>query len=154
MDKINVKDWLWRYSKAKRHVRRLQGEYDELISIQESAGAISYDGMPLGSGDNSDLADLMIVRDRMRRNLEKANGQMTAAYLDIMKAISMLDTDLKRSVISLRYLQLKDDYKANTFSEVSNIVGYDKDYIAHVHGDALRDLRTIIPSLKKDIKKQ
>lgn len=146
---INVKEWLWRYSRMKRHVRRLQGEYDEIVSVQESVSAVTYDGMPNGSGDIRDLSDLMMVRERMRKNLEAATSNMTKAYLEIMQAISQLDTDLKRSVISLRYVQMKDNYKANTFVDVSNIVGYDKSYVVHVHGEALQDLRVIIATLKK-----
>ena len=148
MDQLNVKDWLWRYRRAKMNVRRLQGEYEELASVQESVGAVTYDGMP-HSGENHDLSDLMAMRDRAISNLIKANHRMTVAYDEITEAISRLDTDLKRSVISLRYLQLHDDYNANTFSDVSRMVGYDKSYIAHVHGDALQDLRAIIPTIQK-----
>lgn len=153
-NQIDVKAWLWRYSKEKRNVIRLRGEYDELVSIQESVSAVTYDGMPHGSGDNHDLSDLMIMRDRTRQDLEEATARMTAAFLEIQDAISQLDTELMRSIISLRYVKLKKNYTVTSFPEIAGLVGYDESYVTHVHGDALKELRAIIPRVKNHSKKQ
>ena len=150
---INVKEWLWRYRNAKLAVQRLQGEYDELVSIQESVGTVNYDGMPHGSGDNHDLSDLMIVRDRMLTNLIRAKHRMTVSYDEITEAISMLDSEVKRSVISLRYIQTKNEYQVNTLADVAEAICYEYSYIRRVHGEALQDLRSIIPQINNHTKK-
>lgn len=152
MDKINVKDWLWRYRRAKMNVRRLQGEYEELASVQESVGAVTYDGMP-HSGENHDLSDLMVMRDRAISNLIKANHRMTVAYDEITEAIGMLDSEVKRAVISLRYIQTKNDYQINTLADVAEAICYEYSYIRRVHGEALQDLRSIIPQINNHTKK-
>lgn len=152
MDQFNVKDWLWRYRRAKMNVRRLQGEYEELASVQESVGAVTYDGMP-HSGENHDLSDLMVMRDRVITNLIKANHRMTVAYDEITEAISMLDSEVKRSVISLRYIQTKNEYQVNTLADVAEAICYEYSYIRRVHGEALQDLRSIIPQINNHTKK-
>ena len=152
MDQFNVKDWLWRYRRAKMNVRRLQGEYEELASVQESVGAVTYDGMP-HSGENHDLSDLMIMRDRAISNLFKANHSMTVAYDEITEAISMLDSEVKRSVISLRYIQTKNEYQVNTLADVAEAICYEYSYIRRVHGEALQDLRSISPQINNHTKK-
>lgn len=151
---IDVKEWLWRYRNAKLAVQRLQGEYDELISIQESVGTVNYDGMPHGSGDNHDLSDLMIVRDRMLTNLIRAKHRMTVSYDEITDAISHLDNELKRSIISLRYVQPKHDNEPNSLSDVADLIKYEYSYVRKVHGEALLDLRIIIPQIAKTHKKE
>ena len=89
----------------------------------------------------------MVMRDRAITNLIKANHRMTVAYDEITEAISMLDSEVKRSVISLRYIQTKNEYQVNTLADVAEAICYEYSYIRRVHGEALQDLRSI-PSNK------
>lgn len=144
-----VKDWLWRYREAKIAIRRLEGEYEELVSIQESAGSIKYDDMPHGSSSNPDLSNLIIVRDQSMTKLIKAKSRAVTAYSEIMNAIEQLDKDVEKEIISLRYVQLHDNLDINSMNDIANIIKYSPDFVKRSHGIALTKLgRIVFPSEK------
>lgn len=134
-----VKEWLWRYRRAKLNLQRLEGEYAELVSIQESAGAITYDGMPAASGNIADLSNLMVSRDNVLSKVVRAKKQLFDIYFEITSALEELDS-VERDVISLRYIQLKDGYGIRDFDEIADTIKYTKRYVQKVHGFALQKL--------------
>lgn len=146
---IVIKDWLWRYRRAKLEVRRLEGEYQELVSVQESAGAVSYDGMP-GGGKISDMSDLIIVRDRILTKLVNAKARMAAAYVEISNAIAELD-NVEQQILSLRYIQLKEDYKVRDMDEIGTLIVYSPSFVKKKHGEALQKLVPIIARQQKSV---
>ena len=138
-----VKEWLWRYRRAKLNLQRLEGEYSELVSIQESAGAITYDGMPAASNSASDLSNLMVARDNVLSKVIRAKQNVLDTYFEITAALEELDS-VERDVISLRYIQLKDSYGIRDFDEIADRIKYTKRYVQKVHGFALQKLSAII----------
>lgn len=133
-----VKEWLWRYRRAKQEVRRLEGEYAELVSVQESVCAVKQDGMPHGSNP-ADLSNLIIVRDRMLTRLIRAKQNMSTVYCEIMDALDKLD-NLEHTVLSLRYIQLKEDNTARNFNEIASAVCYSLRTVTEAHSTALQKL--------------
>ena len=144
-----VKDWLWRYRKAKLEVRRLEGEYEELVSIQESAGAVNYDGMPHGS-ESPDLSSLIIMRDSSLSKIIKARRKMADTLAEIIRAIDMLE-DVERDIISLRYVQLVDGFGIRSMEEIADSIKYTSRYVQKIHGVALQKLYSIIPQITKEV---
>ena len=142
-----VKDWLWRYRRAKLEVHRLDGEYAELVSVQESAGAMAYDGMP-GGGKITDMSDLMIVRDRILSKLIEAKARMAEAYVEISNAISELE-HTEQQILSLRYIQLKDNYGVRDMDEIARMILYSPSHVKKIHGEALQKLIPIIEKMKR-----
>ena len=141
---LAVKDWLWRYRRAKLELRRLDGEYRELISVQEAASAVQYDGMPKASGNISDLSNLMIARDKMLTRLIRAKEEMTRAYIEITQAIDALDHSVERDIMSYRYIQLVSGYGVMDWKDIASRVGYSTIHVKRVHGIALCKLSKMI----------
>ena len=144
-----VKDWLWRYRNAKMRVRRLEGEYEELVSIQEAVGSVKYDDMPHAQSGNPGLDNLIITRDNSLSKVIKAKQRAVDVYAEIMDAIEQLDMDREKDIISLHYVQLKDNFDTHSMNEIANIINYSPDYVKRIHGIALVKLSKIVfPSEK------
>ena len=139
-----VKDWLWRYRKAKLTVCRFEGEYRELTESQESAGAIAYDGMPGGSGNISDLSQMIIAKDACLSRLIKAVAKRDSIYCEISEALDQLPEE-EQAVISHRYLQFDDGLKVRSWTAISSTIGYSETQIHEYHSNALQRLAVIIP---------
>lgn len=144
-----VKDWLWRYRDAKLELRRLDGEYRELVSAQEAVGAVNYDGMPTMSNSIHDLSDLMVTRDRILSRLIKAKDLTTRTYIEIADAIDQLDYPIEKDVMSYRYIQFPDGYGRMDWDEIAARVHYSCAHVQRVHGIALSKLAVIIRRMAK-----
>lgn len=95
-----VKQWLWRYREAKKDVRRLEEELQELIESQESCGAVEYSDMPKGGGAQSDLSDYMVKRECIWKKIHKARYKRLCVFQEIKNAIERLPTADEREVMS------------------------------------------------------
>ena len=135
-----AKQWLKRYSEAKRDIARLHGELDELTAKQEGAKAIQYTDMPRAPGVDGDLSDLFAQRDNMRRKIIKA---MTKAsrIMDIVKAaIDEVPEPSVRAVLSARYIQLMK------WDAISGKLDYSLPRIHQLHRAGLGDIYAIVYS--------
>lgn len=139
-----VKTWLWRYRYAKLDVVRLDGEYRELLSTQESTGAINYDGMPTGSGKIADLSNLMVQRDNSLTRLNRAICYMSTTREEITDAIDQLAYEKERAVLSLRYVQLKDKYDIRDMCEIASLLGCSESRAKTLHSLGLQNLYPIL----------
>lgn len=138
-----VKKWLRRYREAKLDARRVREEYLELLTVQESIKAIRYDGQ-LGGHGKKDLSDLITAREGKERNIARANAKVVYCYEQITKAISMLEYQTERDVMSARYVQLKDGYDFWSMKEIGDQLHYSERYTQTLHGLALKNLEPII----------
>lgn len=102
-----AKQWLWRYQEAKKDVRRLERELQELIETQESTEAIEYSDMPKGGENQSDLSDYMVKREKAWRKIYKARYKRIALFQEIKNAIEILPTADEREILSARYISKK-----------------------------------------------
>lgn len=135
-----VKEWLWRYLEAKKDVRRLEEELEELKETQESAGALTYSDMPKGSGQ-TDLSDDMVARDKLVSKILKARYKRIQVFKEIKNAIERLPTADEREIVSLRYLRGRD------WGIISVNAGVTLRHVYRIHGRALYD----IWELNKDV---
>lgn len=142
-DDILIRQWLWRYYDAKQDVFRLEQEYKELVAIQESAGAVGYDGMPAKSNEISDLSGLIIARDEAVTRLLQAKSRQATTYCEITKAISQLDFSIERNIISMRYLRFICIRKTD-WDDIADTLGFSPSHIKHVHGLAIQKLIRIV----------
>lgn len=100
-----VKQWLWQYRDAKKEVRRLEEELQELIELQESCGAIQYSDMPKGGGSQSDLSDEMSRREELWRKISKARYKRIMEFKKIKTVIDRLENANEREVMTYRYIR-------------------------------------------------
>lgn len=144
----NIKAWLWRYRYAKLEVRRLEGEYRELVETQESTGAINYDGIGGSSGSIADLSSFMVQRDESLAKLNRAIAHMCMVRAEITDAISKLSYEKERTVLSLRYIQLRDQFEIRSMSEIAARMNCSESRAKTLHSLALQNLSEV---LKKGI---
>lgn len=141
-----VKSWLWRYREAKLNLQRLKGEYLELVSVQESVRAVRYDNTPAG-GKPRDLSDYIADRSELALKLEKERERLTEVFNEISRGISHLNRPIERNILSLRYLQLKEDCSSYNIDEISRKLGYSQSVVKTAHGAALANMVPIINRL-------
>ena len=137
-----VKEWLWRYREAKKDVRRLEEELEELKETQESAGALTYSDMPKGSGQ-TDLSDDMVARDKLVSKILKARYKRIQVFKEIKNAIERLPTADERAVMSCRYLQL-NGFKEKGWEEICVQTGHEWRQTHYIHSRALKNIEIFI----------
>lgn len=141
---ILIRQWLWRYYDAKRDVVRLDHEYREIVSIQESAGAISYDGMPTCGNSISDLSGMIIARDEAISRLLRAKQKQAKCYSEITRAISKLDYSVERDIISMRYTYFSDSGRKTEWDDIAQKFNFSASHVKRVHGIAIKKLISIV----------
>lgn len=99
-----VKQWLWQYRDAKKEVRRLEEELQELIELQESCRAIQYSDMPKGGRSQRDLSDEMSRREELWRKISKARYKRITEFKKIKTVIDRLEDANEREVMTYRYI--------------------------------------------------
>lgn len=134
-----VKQWLWQYRDAKKEVRRLEEELQELIELQESCRAIQYSDMPKGGRSQSDLSDEMSRREELWRKILKARYKRIVEFKKIKTVIDRLPNTDERAVMSYRYLK---SYDWGVVSAKSNME-LRKAY--RTHGKALMHIYNFLP---------
>ena len=135
-----VKQWLWRYREAKKDVRRLEGEINELIETQESCGSIEYSDMPKGKGNQGDLSDYMVKREKIWKKIQKARYKQIMTFQEIKNAIEQLPSADEREVMSCRYVQL-NGHKEKSWEEICVITGHEWAQTHRIHARALKNIR-------------
>lgn len=133
-----VKEWLWRYRKAKLDVLGLEAEYEALLIAQESARAVRYDGAG-SSGKVTDLSDLMVARERVLERLNQKRKDMSSSCTEIIDVANELG-GLKRTIIILRYVHLRDGYRASSLAEIARALDYSTSHVKRIHQMALEEL--------------
>lgn len=133
-----VKKWLWRYREAKKDLHRLEEELQELTESQESTGAIEYTDMPKGGGNQSDLSNYMVEREKIWKKIHKARYRRIMIFQEIKNVIERLPSADEREVISYRYLRMMDWGLVSVKSETELRQTY------RIHGRALANIYEII----------
>lgn len=100
-----VKQWLWRYRDAKKEVKRLEEELQELIELQKNCGAIRYSDMPKGGGSQSDLSDYVVKQEEIWKKIHKARYKRIVVFDEIRNVINRLPNVNEREVMTYRYLR-------------------------------------------------
>lgn len=100
-----VKQWLWQYRDAKKEVRRLEEELQELIELQESCGAIQYSDMPKGGGSQSDLSDGISMKEELWCKISEAKRKRDVELKKIESIIDRLENANEREVMTYRYIR-------------------------------------------------
>lgn len=130
-----TKQWLWRYRDAKKEVKRLEGELQELIELQKSCGAIQYSDMPKGGGDQGDLSDYMIKQEELWKKIHKARYKRILMFSEVKNVIDRLPSVDEREVMSYRYIQ------SMPWERICMKVNLSRRNVYYIHGKALENIR-------------
>lgn len=126
-----VKQWLWQYRDAKKDIRRLEEELQELIELQKSCCAIQYSDMPKGSGSQRDLSDYIVKQEQIWKKIQKARYRRIMVFGEIRNVINRLPNVDEREVMTYRYLRQHD---WNTVAAKCNV---ELRQVHRLHGRAL-----------------
>lgn len=122
----------------------LEAEYEALLIAQESARAVRYDGA--GSGEKmADLSDLMVARERIMESLVARRKEMNSSCSEIIDAANELG-GLKRTIIILRYVHLKNGYRVNSLGDIARMLDYSTSHVKRIHQEALEALEKTVLS--------
>lgn len=129
--------YLMRY---KWDVLKVKSIEHEIIRCRLEAlpGAVNYDGMPHGSGSNTDLSDYAVKLDELVKELEQSRIKTLEDMSSILYAIDEVTmSDSKNGAkysILLRYKYVDD----LSWEETADAMGYTENYVKGcLHGKAL-----------------
>ena len=126
------KEYLRQYGCALRAERTIEEEIQQ-VRLDKMFPALVQDGMPHGSGGNSDLSAFVVKVDELLAELKKQAEKRITLRQGIVRKIEQMDDETEKLVLRLRYIQLLK------WEEVAVKMDYDYRYILKVHGRALKN---------------
>lgn len=126
------KKYLRQYGCALRAERAIEEEIQQ-VRLDKMFPALVQDGMPHGSGGNSDLSAFVVKVDELLAELKKQAEKRITLRQGIVRKIEQMDDETEKLVLRLRYIQLLK------WEEVAVKMDYDYRYILKVHGRALKN---------------
>lgn len=133
MENEQKKEYLRRYQKHVRKIKRIESDLEE-IKLMKRYPSMSNDGMPRGT-NNSDLSSYAAVLDKKERELVRERYLRIKDYSEISKQIELLENIQERDVLHYRYIKGLDWWK------VAEIMNYSERQIHRFHGNALLHFR-------------
>lgn len=126
------KEYLRQYGCALRAERAIEEEIQQ-VRLDKMFPALVQDGMPHGSGGNSDLSAFVVKVDELLAELKKQAEKRITLRQGIVRKIEQMDDETEKLVLRLRYIQLLK------WEEVAVKMDYDYRYVLKVHGRALKN---------------
>lgn len=128
------KKYLRQYECALYTERAIEEEIQQ-VRLDKMFPALVQDGMPHGSGVNSDLSDFMVKVDELLADLKKRVEERIALRREIVQKIEQMDDETEKLVLRLKYIHLKK------FEEISVELGYTYRHVIRIHGWALKNFK-------------
>lgn len=125
------KEYLRQYGCALRAERAIEEEIQQ-VRLDKMFPALVQDGMPHGSGRNSDLSDFAVKVDELLADLKKQVERRITLRKEIVRKIEQMEDETEKLVLRLRYIQLLK------WEEIAVRMDYDYRYTLKVHGRALK----------------
>lgn len=99
------KEYLHSYEKAKRRIKRIDMQISELRA-GKIMPSVTQDGMPKGSGNNSDLSGYVSKLDELEGKYIRARYLQIKLCNEIMGKIEQLENENEKDVLVFRYIKL------------------------------------------------
>lgn len=128
------KEYLMRYRKIKREIRRLTAEIQELRLLKMYPSGGNRDGMPRGSGQR-DLSDYMAAVDKKERELTERRKAAWDLFDEITDCIDALKEEDEREVLVMRYIV------GMRWEDIAGQMGYATSHVYKLHGRGLKNLK-------------
>ena len=126
------KAFLESYKRQKEKVKRIEEKIAE-CRLKELPGAITYTGMPHGSGSNRDLSDYASKLDGLQRELRSARANLDAVKQAVSWSIMAVPDPKCRELLWRRYIRLEG------WRRIADEMGCHKNHAkGKLHGAALR----------------
>ena len=128
------KEYLRQYGCALRAERAIEEEIQQ-VRLDKMFPALVQDGMPHGSGGNSDLSDFVVKVDELLADLKKQVEERITLRKEIVQKIERMEDETEKLVLRMRYIHLK------SFEEISIELGYTYRHVIRMHGWALKNFK-------------
>lgn len=129
------KEFLNRYRWDKVSLEEICKEIDA-CRANALPGGINYDGMPHGSGNNSDLSDYAVKYSELLEKLKAKREQLITDLAEISQAIEAVEDPRSNILLRYRYIQLKK------WEEIAEAMNFNEDYVKReLHGMALKNFK-------------
>lgn len=132
-DNEKKKEFLNSYLEAKKAVRRIEIQIEELRKNELSPSCLSSDGMPRGN-DSTDLSDYIAKLDELEQELWTEQYRKLFEYERVQKAINRVPYEDEKMVLTCKYI------KNSKWDEIASEMGYAVRSVHYIHGDALRHI--------------
>ena len=144
MNNQEKKEYLKRYKWTSIEVKKLKEQINEL-KASALPGAISYDGMPHGSGGGKfDLSDYAARLDGLIQKYRQTHRRKLKELHDITEALDQLELKDSESIkfatlLRLRYVHGYD------WEQIATDMGYSEDYVKRrLHSLALTAFEPVV----------
>lgn len=126
------KKYLRQYGCALRAERAIEEEIQQ-VRLDKMFPALVQDGMPHGSGGNSDLSAFVVKVDELLAELKKQAEKRITLRQGIVRKIEQMDDETEKLVLRLRYIQLLK------WEEIAVRMDYTYRNVTKIHGKALQN---------------
>lgn len=129
--------WLQRYQYAKRELKRLKAEREELETY--GLHSMRYD-TPIGGSSRRDLSDTVAIYESMQEKILKQRYHAIKAMKEVKSVIDRVDNATLRELLSLRYIRGSD------WETIAEQLCYDRSYVFRLHNKVLESVAAILDS--------
>lgn len=130
------KEYLKGYRKAKQREQMLLEQIQQL-RLDTMMPSINNDGMPHGSGGDSDLSDYIEKYEELKEELEKERLAAVREYRKIYRNLRQMKDDDEREVLTRYYLMREK------WDEITKKIGYSRSRMFDIYDRALRNFQIL-----------
>ena len=130
------KEYLKGYRKAKQREQMLLEQIQQL-RLDTMMPSINNDGMPHGSGGESDLSDYIEKYEELKEELEKERLAAVREYRKIYRNLRQMKDDDEREVLTRYYLMREK------WDEITKKIGYSRSRMFDIYDRALRNFQIL-----------
>lgn len=137
---------------TKQYLRSIRNEQRELWILQEKREQLYYSLLPGGvryDKDNIQITsenafpDKVIKMAELSNKIDKSIQHLTLRKAEAIEMINKLENSNYRQVLLLYYIPDDKNKKMMSWLDVAEKLGYSEDWVKHVHGYALKELKKI-----------
>lgn len=147
--RLDAKEYLEQYQKAKRKIERLKWTIEELGTLAEG-GSIKLDGLPHGSGMKSPMEHFLAKKIDTEKKLKNQIEYAQDILVEIEKTIDKVDNPELGMLLHYRYIEglqfetNKIFFNKTKSNAIKDKLGYSTSYIYEMHNKALDEVQKLI----------
>lgn len=130
------KEYLKGYRKAKQREQMLLEQIQKL-RLDTMMPSINNDGMPHGSGGESDLSDYMEKMEELNGKLKAELEETAKEYDKIYESLKRMKNDDEREVLT-RYYLMKEKWE-----DIAKKIGYSRSGAFNIYDRAIRNFKIL-----------
>ena len=124
---MNAREFLEQYLRKTEQIEALQDKIAEIRACAEKCTSV-LSPTPGGNAHNDSRLEQLVVKiDSMEQQLGILWEERGRIYIEIVKILCTMPTDICRQILEMRYLE------GQTFTEISEALAYSERHIYRLH---------------------